>query len=155
MTFHDTDLQPEFDKAADKRPSNDETRYFAIAAMCGNLDYIQGFLQRYPDAADATLSYGNGWTGLMWAARYGQLPVIDHLLEKGARPEALNRDGKSVLDIASLHHYKNFAKTIEEMHEEKAALRKRCRDEEISRAFQAEIFRPIKAFKPLRLDRNH
>lgn len=150
MDLCNGDCSRAFDKAVQKRPSDDETRYLAIASMCGNLDYIQNFFDRYPDAAEATTSHGNGWTALMWAAREGRFPVIDYLLDKGARVETRNRDGYSVLDIASLHREKKCALEIEALQRHKAEAATQRRNEEIARIIHGGTAQPLRAFKPLR-----
>lgn len=155
MEFQEMHSREAFSAVAPKQhPTDDETRLLAIAAMCGHLDRVQDFINRYPAAVDATTSYGNGWTALMWAARDAQFPVIDYLLEQGAKIESRNRDGYSVLEIAKLHNYESCARQIERLREEKLEAMAQRRAERIAQAISGGLTSPLKVSKPLRFERN-
>ncbi|XP_033730640.1 peroxisomal NADH pyrophosphatase NUDT12-like isoform X2 [Pecten maximus] len=80
-----------------------EDKYFDCAAN-GNVEELKFLLQATfnPDHRN-----DKGWTALMFAARHGQVPVVETLLEKGCDVNLVNKTGQTAQDIAVFWDQKN------------------------------------------------
>lgn len=59
-----------------------------------------------------------GWTALMFAARNGQIEVIEKLMEKGCDVNLLNASGQSARDIAQFWNHDDAADILSKHHSE-------------------------------------
>ena len=49
--------------------------------------------------ANIEVEDSNGWTPLIFAAKYGHLDVVKYLLERGANIEAKDKNGRSAVTL--------------------------------------------------------
>ncbi|KAK7115340.1 NAD-capped RNA hydrolase NUDT12-like [Littorina saxatilis] len=80
-------------------------RLFDCAAT-GKVDEVKSLLG---GAVSKDSKNERGWTALMFAARNGQLPVIEVLVEKGCDVNIMNASGQTALDIASFWNHTDSA----------------------------------------------
>lgn len=92
------------DQPLDTKKSFEE-KYFDCAAN-GNVEELKFLLQA---TFNSDHRNSKGWTALMFAARHGQVPVIETLLEKGCDVNLVNKTGQTAQDIALFWDQKNAA----------------------------------------------
>ncbi|KAK7496825.1 hypothetical protein BaRGS_00011805 [Batillaria attramentaria] len=80
-------------------------RFFDSAAT-GNVQEIKSLMG---GAVEVNSKNERGWTALMFAARNGQLPVMEVLIEKGCDVNIMNASGQTALDIASFWNHTDCA----------------------------------------------
>ncbi|MEZ0224855.1 MAG: ankyrin repeat domain-containing protein [Alphaproteobacteria bacterium] len=81
-------------------PPLPEIQQFMNSAWDGDVEALDAFLDKYPDAIEITKGEPIGWTALMWAARSGNKDSIELLLGRGAKIEARDGDGMTPLMLA-------------------------------------------------------
>ncbi|XP_025076758.1 peroxisomal NADH pyrophosphatase NUDT12-like isoform X2 [Pomacea canaliculata] len=89
--------------AAEKAPTQQFADRLFDSAATGNLEEVKSLLNAGTAAVNAKNE--RGWTALMFAARNGQLPVIQYLTEKGCDVNIMNSSGQTALDIASFWNH--------------------------------------------------
>ena len=64
--------------------------------------------------------YQNGWTPLIYAARYDHLPVVEYLVERGADIEAKNKVCDVIISYETIHtsHMKIYIYIMCEMYQD-------------------------------------
>lgn len=80
-------------------------RFFDSAAT-GSLEEVKSFLS---GAVSKDARNERGWTALMFAARNGQLSIIQALVENGCDVNIMNASGQTALDIASFWNHQDSA----------------------------------------------
>lgn len=80
-------------------------RFFDSAAT-GNVEEVKSLLS---GAVAVNSKNERGWTALMFAARNGQLPIMEMLVEKGSDVNVMNASGQTALDIASFWNHTDCA----------------------------------------------
>jgi ankyrin repeat protein len=87
------------------------------AASEGHTEIVRTLLQTGADlnikAAGDEKGEGAGWTALMVAAMGGHIDVVSQLLEAGVDSNAVNRDGKTALEIARKEGNKEVVSLLE------------------------------------------
>ncbi|XP_076465034.1 NAD-capped RNA hydrolase NUDT12-like isoform X2 [Babylonia areolata] len=76
------------------------------SAAIGNVEEVKSLVA---GAVAKDAKNERGWTALMFAARNGQLPVIQALVEKGCDVNIMNASGQTALDIASFWNHTDSA----------------------------------------------
>ncbi|XP_048859509.1 DNA-binding protein RFXANK-like [Brienomyrus brachyistius] len=85
------------------RPANLDTLSVHQLAAQGDLTQVAGHLSK--DSSLVNSPDERGFTPLMWAAAFGEIAVVDFLLEKGADPKTLAWERESALSLASSGGY--------------------------------------------------
>lgn len=95
-----------------------------MAAYHGDVDDITKSLnsgasinKKYENAILATAGWGNmnNTTALMVAASQGHKDAVELLLEKGADPNIVTKDGKTAYDFAKKNNHNSTASVLEEV----------------------------------------
>ena len=76
-----------------------------------NLELVQQLLKA---GADPNMANKNGWTPLMFAAKYGQLEIAQSLLAAGADPNRATKDGRTPLMVAKDNKHKDIVLFIKQ-----------------------------------------
>ncbi|KAL1915386.1 uncharacterized protein VTP21DRAFT_6844 [Calcarisporiella thermophila] len=77
------------------------------AAATGDISYIQAHTN------EINAKNEKGWTPLMFAARYGQIPVIEALINLGADSSVRNNEGKTAAQLSAFWGHNEAASLLE------------------------------------------
>lgn len=73
-----------------------------LAARNGHLDCVKMLLHHYPQDEHLNWADGRGWTALTEACSNGYLPIVNFLIEKGAKADHTDESKRTALHIAAL-----------------------------------------------------
>jgi ankyrin repeat protein len=70
------------------------------------------------NSANLELANDDGHTALMIAAKYGQIDILNFLINHGAKLDHRDKDGLSAIDLAQEKGYKIIVETLKNRFEE-------------------------------------
>nr|WP_299454833.1 ankyrin repeat domain-containing protein [uncultured Microscilla sp.] len=88
----------------------DNNHLFIEAVRSGNLSTVKQHLSKYPEAVNQ--KNAQGFTPLILAAYYDQLPVVAYLIEQGADISAVDASGNTALMGACFKGYEQLVSQL-------------------------------------------
>lgn len=82
-------------------PAFEDIRLFINAAWDGDTEGMKAYIDKFPDALEATKGEPIHWTAMMWAAQADKPMSIGLLLDRGAQIDARDANGQTPLMLAA------------------------------------------------------